>query len=106
MLGSAENQQQNADDGTDNNQDTTENRGDFKHDEVLRRISALGWFTDLCELPEPNFIRFYGYLVVSIRKYRHVVLKEKNYKTLTSHQLFFKGTLKGLKPKPTRTGHM
>ena len=100
MLRSAENQQQNADDGTDNNQDTTENRGDFKHDEVLRRISALGWFTDLSELLELNFIQFYGYLVVSTRKYRHIVLKGTNYKTLTSYQFFFEGNVKRLETKP------
>ena len=33
-LRSAENQQQNVDDGADNHQDNTENRGDFKYDEV------------------------------------------------------------------------
>ena len=36
VLLSAENQQQNANDGAVHHQDTTENRGDFKYDEVLR----------------------------------------------------------------------
>ena len=36
VLRSAENQQQNANDGAVHHQDTTENRGDFKYDEVLR----------------------------------------------------------------------
>ena len=35
VLRSAENQQQNAD-GAVHHQDTTENRGDFKYDEILR----------------------------------------------------------------------
>ena len=38
VLRSAENQQQNTDDDADNHQDAVENRGDFKYDEVLRRI--------------------------------------------------------------------
>lgn len=42
VLRSAENQQQNANDGAVHHQDTTENRGDFKYDEVLRWIYALG----------------------------------------------------------------
>ena len=36
VLRSAENQQQNANDGAVHHQHTTENRGDFKYDEVLR----------------------------------------------------------------------
>ena len=57
VLRSAENLQQNADDGAENHQDTGENEGEFKYDEVLRRISALGWSTDLRQLPELNFIQ-------------------------------------------------
>ena len=38
VLRSAENQQQNANDGAVHHQDTTENRGDFKYDEILRWI--------------------------------------------------------------------
>ena len=104
MLWSAKNLQQNADDGAENHQDTAENEGEFKYDEVLRQISALGWSTDLRQLPELNFIQLYDYLVVSTRKYRHIVLKGTDYKKLKSYQFFFEGNLKGSKPKPTRTG--
>ena len=38
------------------------------------RISALGWSSDLRNLPEINFIQLYDYLVVS-REYRHIVLR-------------------------------
>ena len=99
MLWSAKNLQQNADDGAENHQDTAENEGKFKYDEVLRRISALGWSTDLRQLPELNFIQLYNYLVVSTRKYRHIVLKGTNYKKLKSYQFFFEGNLKRLETK-------
>ena len=36
--------------------------GDFKYEEVIRRISALGWSTDLRQLPELNFNQLYNYL--------------------------------------------
>ena len=75
MLRSVENQH-----NADNHQETVETRGDFKYDEVLRRISAFGWSTDLRQLPKLNFIQLYDYLVVSTRKYRHIVLKGTNYK--------------------------
>lgn len=45
VLQTAENQKQNASD-TQIHQETTDNGGDFKYDEILRRISALGWSTD------------------------------------------------------------
>jgi len=67
---------------------------------------SSGSSTDLCQLPELNLIQLYDYLVVSTRKCRHIVLKGTNYIRnwdLTSFSL--KETLKGLKPKPTRTGH-
>ena len=99
MLWSAKNLQQNADDGAENHQDTAENEGEFKYDEVLRRISALGWSTDLRQLPELNFIQLYDYLVVSTRKYRHIVLKGTNYKKLKSYQFFFEGNVKRLETK-------
>ena len=44
--------------------------GDCKYDAAMRRITALGWSTDLRQLPEMNFIQLYDYLVVSTRKYR------------------------------------
>ena len=66
---------------------------DFKYDETLRRISALGWSTDLRQLPELNFIQLYDYLVVSTRKYRHIVVKGTSFKKLKSYQFFFEGNV-------------
>ena len=73
--------------------------GDFKYDAAMRRISALGWSTDLRQLPEMNFIQLYDYLVVSTRKYRHIVLKGTHYKKLKSYQFFFEGNVKKLESK-------
>ena len=87
VLPPATNQQQNADNSAQNDQDT---RSDFKYDETLRQISALGWSTDLRQLPELTFMQLYNYLVVSTCKYGHIMLK---------------GTLKDLKAKLTRTRH-
>lgn len=83
----------------DNAQESVEITGDFKYDEILRQISALGWSTDLRQLPELNFIQLYDYLVVSTRKYRHIVLKGTNYKKLKSYQFFFEGNVKRLESK-------
>ena len=88
VLRPGENQQQSSDNTGQGHQNTTENSGDFKYDETLRQISALGWFTDLRQLPELNFIQLYDYLVVSTRKYRHIVLKGTNFKKLKSYQFF------------------
>jgi len=96
VLPLATNQQQNADNSAQNDQDS---RGDFKYDETLRRIYALGWSTDLRQLPELNFIQLYDYLVVSTRKYCHIVLKGTNYKKLKSYQFFFEGNVKRLESK-------
>ena len=74
-------------------------QGDFKYDVAMRRISALGWSTDLRHLPEMNFIQLYDYLVVSTRKYRHIVLKGTHYKKLKSYQFFFEGNVKKLESK-------
>ena len=76
-----------------------ENSGHFKYDETMRRISALGWSTDLRQLPELNFIQLYDYLVVSTRKYRHILLKGTHYKKLKSYQFFFEGNVKRLESK-------
>ena len=76
-----------------------ENSGDFKYDEILRRISALGWSTDLRQLPELKFYQLYDYPVVSTHKYRHIVLKGTNYKKLKSYQFFFEGNVKRLESK-------
>ena len=43
------------------------------------RISALGWSSDLRNLPEINFIQLYDYPVVS-REYRHIVLRGTHYR--------------------------
>ena len=85
------------------NSDETESSGpsnkEFKYDLTMRRISALGWSTDLRNLPEMNFVQLYDYLVVSTRKYRHIVLKGTNYKKLKSYQFFFEGNVKKLECK-------
>ena len=88
-----ENQQQSSNNTGQGHQNTTENSGDFKYDETLRRISALGWSTDLRQLPELNFIQLYDYLVVSTRKYRHIVVKGTKFKKLKSYQFFFEGNV-------------
>ena len=88
VLRPGENQEQSSDNTGQGHQNTTENSGDFKHDETLRRTSALGWSTDLRQLPELNFIQLYDYLVVSTRKYRHIVLKGTNFKKLKSYHFF------------------
>ena len=85
-----------------NVQGTVETSGNFEYDETLRNISALGWSTDLRQLPEMNFIQLYDYLVVSARKYRHIVLKGTNYKKLKSYQFFFEGNVKRLECKVYR----
>jgi len=92
----AANQQQNANNSAQNDQDT---RSDLKYDETLRRISALGWSTDLQQLPELYFIQLYDYLVVSTRKCQHIVLKGTNYKKLKSYQFLFEGNVKRLESK-------
>ena len=85
------------------NSDESENSGpsneEFKYDSTMRRISALGWSTDLRNLPEMNFVQLYDYVVVSTRKYRHIVLKGTNYKKLKSYQFFFEGNVKRLECK-------
>ena len=64
------------------NSNKTESSGpsneEFKYDSTMRRISALGWSTDLRNLPEMNFVQLYDYLVVSTCKYHHIVLKGTN----------------------------
>ena len=52
VLRPGEYQRQSSDNTAQDHQNTTENSGDFKYDETLRRISALGWSTDLRQLPE------------------------------------------------------
>ena len=80
-------------------QDLKQNQSDFKYEATMVRISALGWSSDLRNLPEMNFIQLYDYLVVSTRKYRHIVLKGTHYKKLKSYQFFFEGNVKKLESK-------
>ena len=63
------------------------------------RISALGWSSDLRNLPEMNFIQLYDYPVVSTRKYRHIVLRGTHYDKLKSYQFFFEENVKKLEGK-------
>ena len=49
----------------ENVEENADNSGHFEYEDTLRRISALGWSTDLRQLPELNFIQLYDYLVVS-----------------------------------------
>ena len=46
-------------------QDLEQNQSDFKYEATMVRISALGWSSDLRNLPETNFIQLYDYPVVS-----------------------------------------
>ena len=84
---------------TGNEDGSMQDQGDFKYEATMRRISALGWSTDLRHLPEMNFVQLYDYLVVSARKYRHIVLKGTYYKELKSYQFFFEGNVKKLESK-------
>ena len=84
---------------SDGNGTDARNDEEFKYDSTMRRISALGWSTDLRQLPEMNFVQLYDYVVVSTRKYRHIVLKGTNYKKLKSYQFFFEGNVKKLECK-------
>jgi len=77
-----------------NSDETESSNEEFKYDSTMRRISALEWSTDLRNLPEMNFVQLHDYLVVSTRKYRHIVLKGTNYKKLKSYQFFFEGNVK------------
>lgn len=79
----------------ENHIENVEDNGYFKYDDTIRRISALGWSTDLRQLAELNFIQLYDYLVVSTQKYRHIVLKGTNHKKLKLYHFFRKGMLKG-----------
>ena len=60
-------------------QDLEKNQNDFKYEETMVRISALGWSSDLRNLPEINFIQLYDYPVIS-REYRHIVLRGTHYR--------------------------
>ena len=61
--------------------------------------SALGWSSDLRDLPVINFIQLYDYPVLSTRKYRHIVLRGTHYDKLKSYQFFFEENVKKLEGK-------
>ena len=42
-------------------QDLEQNQSDFKYEATMVRISALGWSSDLRNLPEINFIQLHDY---------------------------------------------
>ena len=60
-------------------QDLEQNQSDFKYVATMVRISALGWSSDLRNLPQINFIKLKDYPVVS-REYRHIVLRGTHYR--------------------------
>ena len=80
-------------------QDLEQNQSDFKYEATMVRISALGWSSDLRNLPEMNFIQLYDYPVVSTRKYHHIVLRGTHYDKLKSCQFFLEGNVKKLEGK-------
>ena len=67
------------------------------------RISAVGWSSDLRNLPEMNFIQLYDYPVVSTRKYRHTVFRGTHNEKLKSSQFFFEENVKKLEGKFFKT---
>ena len=75
-------------------QDLEQGQSDFKYEATMVRISALGWSSDLRNLPEMNFIQLYDYPVASTRKYRHIVLRGTHYEKLKSYQFLFEGNVK------------
>ena len=83
---------------TGNEDDSPQDQSDFKYEATTRRISTLGWMVNRSlsfarnEFPP-------AYLVVSTRKYRHIVLKGTHYKKVKSYQFFFKGNVKKLESK-------
>ena len=80
-------------------QDLEQNQSDFKYEATMVRISALGWSSDLRNLPEINFIQLYDYPVVSTRKYLHIMLRGTHNEKLKSSQFFFEGNVKKLEGK-------
>lgn len=72
---------------------------EFKYNSTMRRISALGWSTDLRQLSEMHFVQLYDYAMVSTHKYQHLVLKGTKYKKLKSYQFLFEGNVKKLECK-------
>ena len=53
-------------------QDLVQNQSNFRYEVTMVRISALGWVSNLRNLPEMNFSQLYHYPIVS-QEYRHKV---------------------------------
>ena len=49
-----------------NSDETESSNEEFKYDSTMRRISALGWSTDLTNLPKMNFVQLYDYLASTV----------------------------------------
>jgi len=69
---------------------------DYYYQKAIQESGAVIWSADLRKLPKMNFVQLYDYLVGKTRKYKHVVLKNTNYKKLKSYQFFFEGLGLGL----------
>ena len=69
-------------------QDLEQNQSDFKYKATMVRIAALGWPSDLRNLPEMNFIQLYP--IVSTWKYYHSMLRWTHHEKLKSYQFFWK----------------
>ena len=79
-------------------QDLEQNQSNFKYKATMVRISALGWSSDLSNLPEVNFIQPYKYPIVSW-EYCHIVLRRTNYRKYhTSCSVWLKKQGKGCHP--------
>ena len=55
-------------------QDLEQNQSDFRYEATMVSISALGWVSNLHNLPEMNFSQLYNYHVVS-QEYCHIMLR-------------------------------
>ena len=79
-------------------QDLEQNQSDFKYEATMVRISALGWSSDLRNLPKMNFIQLYDYPVAS-REYRHIVSRGTHYRKYhRSCSVWFRKRGKGCSP--------
>ena len=79
-------------------QDLEQNHRDFKYEAAMVRISALGWSSNLHNLPEMNFIQLHNCPIVA-REYRHIVLKGTHYKKYhRSCLVWFRRQGKGCSP--------
>ena len=79
-------------------QDLEQNQSDFEYKATMVRISALGWSSDLRNLPEMNFIQLYNYPDVS-REYRYIMLRGMHYRKYhRSCSVWFRKRDKGCSP--------